>query len=104
VACQTNSEEIGAKIVQNQERNDAGEFAIPAQAGSVGDGSEANGRSERATAVLGRRRSVIVTGNGLTLDTFIATLQEALSKARRAKSYGLPLDGFLRMLRDMGPS
>ncbi|MBS0262160.1 MAG: hypothetical protein JSS02_09445 [Planctomycetes bacterium] len=68
-------------------------------------GNSENGRScrsERATATLGRGRSVVVVGKDLDLESFISTLQEALSKARRAKSYGLQLEAFLRMLRDMG--
>jgi hypothetical protein len=52
-------------------------------------------------AVLGRGHSVIVIGHGLTLDKWIKTAQQALARAKRAKSYGLELDSFLKMLRDM---
>lgn len=66
------------------------------------NGTGATGcRGERATAILARGRSVIVVGKDLTLDKWIAATQEALSKARRAKSYGLTLDSFLKMLRDL---
>lgn len=71
-----------------------------------GDGERpTTGRSgkkpERAMAMLGRGRSVTVIGRDLTLDTWIKSVQEALAKARRAKGYGLQLDSFLKMLRDM---
>jgi hypothetical protein len=59
------------------------------------------GKPERAMAVLGRGHSVIVIGHGLTLDKWIKTAQQALARAKRAKSYGLELDSFLKMLRDM---
>lgn len=60
----------------------------------------ASGRPQRAMAVLGRGRSVVVVGRNLDLDAWLQVLQEALTKGRRAKSYGLSLEAFLRMSRD----
>lgn len=62
----------------------------------------ASKKPQRAIAVLGHGRSVVVVGRNLTLDSWLKTLQEALAKGRRAKSYGVELDSFLKMLRDMG--
>jgi len=58
-------------------------------------------KPQRAMAKLGRGRSVIVVGRDLTLESWIKTVQEALAKARRAETYGLQLESFLKMLRDM---
>ena len=60
------------------------------------------GRPNRVTAVLGQGRSVIVVGHDLDIDEWLSILQEAIAKGRRAKSYGLKLEAFVRMLRDMG--
>lgn len=64
-------------------------------------GKKASGKPQRAMAVLGRGRSVIVVGRNLDLDAWLEALQEALTKGRRAKSYGLSLEAFLRMSRDI---
>ena len=61
---------------------------------------KSGGKPQRAQAMLGRGRSVVVIGRGLDLDTWLQILQEAITKGRRAKSYGLSLDAFLRMSRD----
>lgn len=64
-------------------------------------GVQSKGRPQRASAALGRGRAVIVVGHDLNLERWIDSLQEALAKARRAKTYGLELDSFLKMLADM---
>ena len=51
-------------------------------------------------AVLGRGRSVVVIGRNLDLDAWLGILSGAVAKGRRAKSCGLTLEGFLKMLRD----
>ncbi len=65
------------------------------------EGSGSGRKPERAMAVLGPGRSVVVIGHDLDLGSFLKSLQETASKARRAQSYGLRLPEFLRMLRDM---
>ncbi len=58
------------------------------------------GKPQRAQAILGRGRAVVVIGRALDLDMWLQILQEAITRGRRAKSYGLSLDAFLRMSRD----
>ena len=55
---------------------------------------------KRLTAVLGAGRSVTVATAGDTLDDFIAVLEDALAKSRKARSQGFGLDTLLRLLRD----
>lgn len=56
----------------------------------------------RATAVLGAYRSVTVASQSLTLDDFIAMLEECLSKARQSRTKGIALSTFIRMCKDTG--
>lgn len=58
----------------------------------------------RVTAPLGDGQSVSVTAAELTLERFIALLEELLSKARRARPKGLELSTFIKMLRDQSRS
>lgn len=53
----------------------------------------------RAVAVLGDGRSVAVSGAGLTLDTLIVWLEELLAKARKARTRGVDLTTFTRLLK-----
>jgi hypothetical protein len=59
------------------------------------------GKPQRVLAALGRGRSVVVIGHRLDFEGWLETLQEAITKGRRARSYGLSLEAFLRMLRDV---
>lgn len=54
----------------------------------------------RATALLGTGRSVTVAGPGLTLELFIAALEDALARARRVRTSGAELGTYLAMCRD----
>lgn len=54
----------------------------------------------RFMAVLGTGRTVTVAGNGLDLESFISTLEEILSRARKARSTGIALPTFMKLLRD----
>ncbi|MCA9042357.1 MAG: hypothetical protein KDA65_18535, partial [Planctomycetaceae bacterium] len=54
----------------------------------------------RAVARLGAGRSVSVTGNNLTLDAFIAQLEEVLRQARKVRPKGVELKTFLQLLAD----
>jgi ParB family chromosome partitioning protein len=54
----------------------------------------------RATAKLALGRSVTVAASSLTLDSFIETLEEVLTRARQARPKGLALATFLKVLRD----
>lgn len=54
----------------------------------------------RVTAMLGVNKSVTVAGQSLTLDDFIAMLEECLAKARQGRTKGLALSTFVRMCKD----
>lgn len=54
----------------------------------------------RAVALLGEGRSVTVSGTSLTLDGFVAALEDLLTRARRERTRGVELSTFLKLLRD----
>jgi ParB family chromosome partitioning protein len=54
----------------------------------------------RATAKLGDGRSVTVCAKGLTLESFLANLEDVRVRAREARGKNLSLDTFLKVLRD----
>jgi ParB family chromosome partitioning protein len=54
----------------------------------------------RTTAMLAKDRTVTVSAVGLTMETFIAQLEELLAKARRVRTQGLELPTFIKMLAD----
>ena len=54
----------------------------------------------RLTAKMSGSRSVTVCASGLTLDSFVATLEELLGRARQARTKGLQLATFLKIVRD----
>ncbi len=56
--------------------------------------------ASRVVASLGGGRSVTVSGAGVSLDVLIGWLEELLSKARKARTQGLELKTFTKMLRD----
>lgn len=85
-------------LIESSDEQDAARPAADKSTGSPGKRSA--GRPERAMAVLGRGRSVVVIGRNLDLDGWLGILSEAIAKGRRAKACGLTLEGFLRMLRD----
>lgn len=63
-----------------------------------------NGHTENAVAraalTFSDGRSVSVTGNHLTLDRFIGTLEELLAKARKARTQGIELRTFVRVANE----
>jgi len=56
--------------------------------------------TRRAVAHLDGSRSVTVVGDSMSLDNLIGSLEELLAKARRARTQGLVLQTFTKMLRD----
>jgi ParB family transcriptional regulator, chromosome partitioning protein len=56
--------------------------------------------STRVVAMLGADRSVSLAGITPSLDSVIACLEEFLSRARKARTQGLELGTFTKMLRD----
>lgn len=58
----------------------------------------------RASALLGNGCGVSVSGTDLSLETFIATLEETLGRARKARTKGWELGTFIRALKDQARS
>jgi len=56
--------------------------------------------ASRVIVNLGGERSVTVTGAGICLETLIGWLEELLGRARKARTQGLALKTFIKMLRD----
>lgn len=56
--------------------------------------------TNRVTAVLDAGRSVTVVGKNLSFDSVIETLEQLLTRARKAKGQGISLATFVRTLRD----
>lgn len=57
-------------------------------------------QSSRVTAFLEGGRSITVSGDNLTLETFIEAIESLLTKARRARPQGIGLSTFIKMLKD----
>jgi ParB family chromosome partitioning protein len=54
----------------------------------------------RATAELGGRRSVTVNAPDLDVESFISTLEECLTRAKKCKPLGITLPTVMKMLKD----
>jgi ParB family chromosome partitioning protein len=54
----------------------------------------------RVTAILGESRTITVSSDSLTLEKFIALIEELLAKARRERSRGTELSTFISLLKD----
>ncbi len=59
---------------------------------------------DRVTAPLGGGRSITLAGKGLSWESLVESLEQLLSRARKAKSQGLSLTTFVRTLRDQANS
>jgi len=70
------------------------------RAARSGAATSASGQTNRFTAVLGPGRSVTVLTDRRDLESFIAVLEELLGKARRARTQGVAVATFVKMLRD----
>ncbi len=58
----------------------------------------------RGKALLADGRSVTVSGEQLTLESFIETIEVVLAKARRCRTRGVDLPQFLKVLRSESKS
>jgi ParB/RepB/Spo0J family partition protein len=91
-------ESVAAQIV-------AGELSTrDSVAGSIRSGRNGGVNTaaapSRVTAKLDGARAVTVTGESIDLEAFIETLEEVLGKARRARTQGVAVGTFIKMLRD----
>lgn len=66
-------------------------------------GKPANG-TNRVTAILGTGRSVTVVGKAIDLESFIASLEDVLARARKARPLGVGIETFIAMLKDQSQS
>ena len=57
-------------------------------------------RTQKLTAVLDHRRSVLTTGVDSTMEEFLRAIGELLRRAMAARKQGIELPTFLAMLRD----
>jgi ParB family transcriptional regulator, chromosome partitioning protein len=57
-------------------------------------------RTARMIARLDAERTVTVTGDAMDIDAFIQTLEELLAKARKARTQGVEVATFAKMLSD----
>ena len=83
----------------------AGKLSRDALAGSVKSqkraaSAPATTAPSRVTAKLGGGRTVSVVGDTLDLEGFIEMLEEVLTKARKARTQGIEVGTFAKMLRD----
>ena len=83
----------------------AGKLTRDALAGSVKSRKRAASvpattAPSRVTAKLGGGRAVSVVGETLDLEGFIEMLEEVLTKARKARTQGIEVGTFAKMLRD----
>lgn len=61
---------------------------------------QSKAQASRVTAILEGGRSVTVSGDNLTLESFIEAIESLLTKARRARPQGIGLSTFIKMLKD----
>ncbi len=62
--------------------------------------SVAGPQPKRATVILSASRSITLADDALDLDRLIASLEEALGKARKARTQGIELKTFCQMLKE----
>ncbi len=62
--------------------------------------ASATAKCPRAIATLGAGQTITVTAANLDIEQFIALLTDALAKARKARTRGVELSTFCRMLKD----
>lgn len=89
--------ELAQQVVEGQLTRDALSGAVKAEAN--GNVEKPTGQLKRIRAAIGEGETVIVTGPALTLDRVIAVCEEVLAKARRARTRGIDLKGFAKLVR-----
>lgn len=86
------AEAVGGKVTRDQ--------LIGARKTAAHANADTDKAPGRVTAKLSGSRSISVSGPQLTLDAFIASLEEMLTRARQARTKGLGLDTFRKILAD----
>ncbi len=90
--------DFATRLAANEMTRDGLAGTIKAQ--RIAKATTSKPRAMRATAQLAPGRTVTVTGEGLNIEKFIASLEELLAKARKARTQGVELQTLCRMLRD----
>ena len=83
----------------------SGELTRDGLSGAIKARKRSNGDSPstppiRVTAKLSGGRSITVSGAALTMESYVAALEELLARARQARTKGLALDTFCAVMRD----
>jgi ParB family chromosome partitioning protein len=91
-------EELARQVAGGELTRDGLSGAIKARKRSKGRSPST--RAIRITAKLSGKRSVTVSGAALTMESYVATLEELLVRAREAQSEGLELVTFCGKMRD----
>ena len=90
--------EFAKRLVERNLTRDALAGAIKAQKRTSPDAARTG--VMRTTLILGPGRTVTVTDEQLDLDKLIVAMEELLAKARKARTQGIELGTFTRMLKD----
>jgi len=90
--------ELAQQVVEGQLTRDALSGAVKAEAN--GTCQKPSSQVKRITAALGEGETVSIAGPALTLERVIAVCEELLAKARRARTRGVDLKGFAKLVRN----
>ncbi len=74
--------------------------SVPERPGAMPRGPGSRGKKSRVVMPLDLQRTVTVAGANRDLDDLIGVLEDALGRARKARSLKVSLDTFVQMLAD----
>ena len=89
--------ELAEQVAEGHLTRDALSGAVKSEAN--GTGEKPSTQLKRITAAIGEGETVSVAGPALTLDRVIAVCEELLTKARRARTRGVDLKQFAKLVR-----
>ena len=89
--------ELAEQVAEGHLTRDALSGAVKSEAN--GNGEKPSSQLKRITAALGEGETVSVAGPALTLERVIAVCEELLAKARRARTRGVDLKQFAKLVR-----
>ncbi len=95
--------ELAAKVASGRLTRDALSGSLKSRKNGTAPEAPAAGVApspSRVTAKLAGGRAVTVAADSVDLDAFIAVLEDVLGRARKARTQGIELGTFAKMLRD----
>jgi ParB family chromosome partitioning protein len=92
--------ELASKVAAGQLTRDALSGSLKSRKNGSAPKVPTAPSPSRVTAKLAGGRAVTVAAESVDLDAFIETLEEVLGKARKARTQGIELGTFAKMLRD----